>query len=268
MRRDLSVKLCAAHVALLGVVGAARAAEEPLKLKMSGMLEAGIMHHGLSAGYGVWNGQFVRGVLQTDAVNVWNGEIVHASQFGDSGVLLASGLTHTINPDWFVAGGVSTSAGGFFLPRLRLDLSISRKWLEQRNLVTTVGVTVANAKDGHSDRSVLLAAAYYFERPWVVEGGVRLNQSNPGGIASTTVFVAGTYGREKWRLVSLRYQFGTEAYQLIGNSAALADFRSDAWTLTWREWVARDYGFQLRVESYRNPTYGRQGVELSVFKDF
>ena len=115
---------------------------------------------------------------------------------------------------------------------------------------------------------LLLAASYYFSQPWVLEGGTRFNYSNPGGVSSTSSYVAVTYGEEKRRIVSLRYGFGTEAYQLIGDSTVLSDFHSDTWTLTWREWLARQRGFQVRLESYRNPTYGRTGLEFSLFQEF
>jgi YaiO family outer membrane protein len=246
----------------------ARAEDAPVQLKMSGYLEAGGMHHNLTGGFGTWNGEFVRGVLQTDADNVWNAELVNMSEFGDRGVLLTGGLTHTINDDWFVSVSGASSSGGFFLPRLRLDVSLSRKWLADRQLVTTVGLTGVDSKDGHRDRSVLLAASYYFKRPWVLEGGVRVNHSDPGAVTSTSSYVAATYGEEKRRIISLRYGFGTEAYQLIGDNAALSNFHSDVWTLTWREWVARRRGFQTRLETYRNPTYSRTGIEFSLFQDF
>jgi YaiO family outer membrane protein len=272
-RMPLTLPARAAHLfAACGLLCAwaapARADDEPVQLKMSGFIEAGGMHHNLSGGLGTWNGEFVRGVLQTGANNVWNAEVVNASEFGDRGVLLTAGLTHTINDDWFVSASAATSSGGFFLPRLRMDAAINRKWLAQRQLVTTAGLTAVDSKDGHTDRSLLLAASYYFTQPWVLEGGARVNYSNPGGVISNTGYVAATYGEDKRRVVSLRYGFGTEAYQFIGDNAVLSNFHSDVWTLTWREWLAHQRGFQVRLESYRNPTYGRTGLEFSLFQDF
>lgn len=252
--------LCAAH---------AEDADPPLQLKRSGFLEAGITQSSLTAGYGNWKGQFVRGMWQSDENNVWNVEIAHLEEFGNSGVLFVLGDSHTINPEWFVNAYVSTSSGGeLFLPQLRLDVSINRKWLEKLNLVTTLGFTAINAKDGHEDRSVLLGASYYFEQPWVIEGGVRFNNSNPGSVSSTSEYFAVTYGRDKERYISLMYGYGGEAYQNIGENAIISDFLSNVWTLTWRQWVDRDYGFQLRAVSYHNPHYDRAGAEIAVFRDF
>jgi len=267
------------HLVRSGIAGAlvaggmlagtvAHAQSEPVKLKMSGSIEAGVMHHRLSAGYGSWNGQFVRGALQTGENTVWNGELLNTAQYGDSGVLAAAGVTHTLNDKWFVSGAVSTSGGGFFLPRLRLDLTLNRKWLDALNLVTTVGFTAVNAKDEHRDRSVLLAASYYFAQPWIVEGGVRLNNSNPGSVNSAAWYVAATWGQDKKRMLSLRYGRGEEAYQLTGSAATLASFYSSGLTFTWREWFSPEWGAQFRADGYRSPNYDRYGVELSVFRDF
>ena len=242
--------------------------EEIPKLNMSGYLEAGMLHHSLSSGYPDWNGQFVRGVLHSDEKNTWRSEIVNLSEFGDTGTLFALGNTHDIDEKWFSSASVSTSSGGFFLPELRLDVAINRKWLERLNLVTTVGVTRVNAKDTHQDNSVLLAASYYFVQPWVIEGGVLVNHSDPGGVTSNSQFVAFTYGQEKHRIISLRYGFGEEAYQVVAQGTTLVNFNSDVLTMTWREWLTSNRGFQIRTEAYHNPSYDRNGIELSFFQDF
>jgi YaiO family outer membrane protein len=233
----------------------------------SGSIEAGVMFHSLSNGYGVWNGRFLRGVL-TDKKNVWSAELADLSQFNDRGQLIVAGVTHTLNEDWFVSGSAATSSSGFSLPRLRLDATANYKWFEKRNLVTTLGLGFVDSKDGHRDRSVLLGAAYYFERPLVVEGGIRFNHSNPGSVQSNAKYIAATYGQDKQRLISLRYGFGQEAYQLIGNEALLTNFSSNVLTLTWRKWIQTDLALQIRMESYRNPFYDRKGLEFSVIKEF
>lgn len=240
----------------------------PYKLKMSGYLEAGVLNHSLSSGYDGWNGQFVRGVVNTDGKNTWNAEIVNLSEFGDTGTLFVVGNTHDIDEKWFSSVSASSSSGGFFLPQLRLDATLNRKWLEQLNLVTTVGVTMVDSKDTHQDHSVLLAASYYFEQPWIVEGGVRINHSDPGGVTSNSQYVAVTYGQEKHRFISLRYGFGQEAYQVVAQDATLVNFDSNVLTLTWREWITSNRGFQVRTEAYHNPSYDRNGIEFSVFQDF
>ena len=244
------------------------ATEEEPKLNMSGYLEAGMLHHSLSSGYPDWNGQFVRGVLHSDEKNTWRSEIVNLGEFGDSGTLFVVGNTHDIDEKWFSSASVSTSSGGFFLPELRLDVAINRKWLEKLNLVTTAGVTRVNAKDTHQDHSVLLAASYYFEQPWVIEGGGLVNHSDPGGVTSNSQFIAFTYGQEKHRIISLRYGFGEEAYQLVAPGTTLVNFNSDVLTMTWREWLTSNRGIQIRTEAYHNPSYDRNGIELSFFQDF
>jgi len=242
--------------------------DQPLNLKMSGHIEAGLMHHSLTNNYGSWNGQFLRTVLQIDEKNIVNAELANSKQFGDNGTLLVLGLSHSLNKDWFANASISGSSGGFFLPRLRMDVSINRKWLEDQSLVTTIGFTAVNAKDDHKDRSVLLSAAYYFQQPWIIEGGIRFNRSNPGQVTSNAKFAAVTFNQDKLREVSLRYDFGEEAYQLIGNNQALSQFDSHALSLTWREWIMRNGGLQLRLESYKNPSYDRNGMELTWFQEF
>ena len=236
--------------------------------EMPGSLEVGVLHHTLTAGNPSWNGQFARGVLVSDTSNAWNASIVNLREFGDSGTMIALGNTHYFDDKWYSSVSASGSSGGSFLPRLRFDVSGSRRWLEGLNLLTTVTLTAINAKDGHQDRSLLLSSAYYFQQPLVLEAGVRINQSNPGKVVSNAKYVAVTYGENKKQIMSLRYGYGQEAYQYIGVDAFLVDFKSDAWTATWRKWIRPQLGFQVRAESYHNQYYDRRGIEVSAFKEF
>lgn len=242
-------------------------AEEGLKLKFTGSIEAGALAHNVSSGAGNWRGKFVRAVVGTERT-VWNAELLDLKQFGEQTQVLALAATHTLNPDWYASGAIAGSTRGLTQSRLRVDASLSRKWLDQRNLVTTVGLGAADARDGHRDYSVLLGTAFYFDAPWVVEGGVRYNRSNPGRIASSGKYLAITYGREKQNVFSVRYGFGSEAYQSVGSEALLSDFDSDVLTMTWRTWLQHDLALQTRGEVYRNPYYDRRGLELSLIKEF
>ena len=235
----------------------------------TGTVEAGLLHHSLSDGFGTWNQQFVRGSLRTSDTTVWNADLVNARQFGAHGTLLVGGVSHVFNEDWY--GSLAASHGSsFFYPQSRADAVINRKLGTDRNLVATVGVTAVNARDGHRDRSLLLGMSWYLPNAWVVQGGTRINRSNPGGVMANVKYVAATWGHDKQQYIALRYDMGEEAYQYIGAGSAdlLVNFRSNVISGTWRKWLAPTYGFQLRAEAYHNPFYDRRGVEAALFKEF
>jgi YaiO family outer membrane protein len=243
------------------------AAAEPSSA--SGTVEAGLLHHSVSAGLGDWNQQFVRGTLRTSDATVWNADLVNAQQFGAHGALAAGGVTHVLDEDWY--GSLAASYGsGFFYPQARADAVINRKLGSERNLVASVGLTAVNAHDGHRDRSLLLGLSWYLPSAWVLQGGMRINRSNPGGVMANTKYVAATWGYNKQQYIVLRYDMGEEAYQYIGAGTAdlLVNFRSNVLSGTWRKWLAPTYGFQLRAEAYHNPYYNRRGLEAALFKEF
>jgi YaiO family outer membrane protein len=248
------------------------AASEPqLTLKMSGYLEAGASDDLLTGGFPNRHAEFVRGEIRPEAGERWMAEINEITQFGDTGTLFVAGYENEIAQLWIVQAGVSSSAGGITLPRLRLDLALGKKWLDEHNLVTTVGITEVQSKDVHRDHALQFSTAYFFDisgQPWAVEGGVLHNASDPGSIGATSYYAALTTGREKERVVSLRIGAGREAYQLVGSSIALDNFPSNTLLFTWREWLTKDYGFQLRVDTYHNPFYDRRGIEASWFAEF
>jgi len=246
-------------------------AEPPLALKMSGYLEAGASDDLLTGGFPNRHSEFIRGEIRPAAGERWTAEVNEITQFGDTGTLLVAGYEKEIAQVWIAQVGVSTSAGGVTLPRLRLDLALSKKWLDERNLVTTVSVTEVDDKDVHRDRAVQFSGAYFFDingQPWAIEGGVRYNDSDPGSIGATSYYAAVTTGREKERAISLRIGAGREAYQLVGTAIALDNFPSNTLMFTWREWLAKDYGFQIRADTYHNPFYDRRGIEASWFTEF
>lgn len=258
--------------ALIGILNSTAYADtDPLALKMSGFIEAGGSAYDLTGNYPNRHIAYVRGGLQRGPDQQWFGEVARITEFGDSGTLLALQHQRNLDETWFVQAAAATSIGGSTLPRLRMDISLGRKWLEQRNLVTVLGVSEIQAKDVHRDHAIQFSAAYYFDMaavPMALEGGVRYNVSDPGAVAANSSFIALTRGKEKSRIVSLRVSAGREAYQLIGEAVTLSDFPSRAWLLTWREWLSKDSGFQLRLDGYHNPFYDRRGVEATWFRDF
>ena len=231
-------------------------------------IEAGLLHHDLGNIYGTWNQQFLRGVFLLNAGNVVNADLVHSAQYGATGTLYALGLTHTFDDSWYGSVAASGSSGGFYLPHSRYDIVANRKLGAQSNVVATLGFTAIDAKDGHSDRSLLLGMAYYTPYSLVLEGGTRINRSSPGSVRANAYYVAGTWGQNRQQYITLRFGAGEEAYQVINADATLVNFNSSVATATWRKWLNPTQGFQVRAEAYHNPYYNRRGLEFAVFQEF
>lgn len=221
----------------------------------------------LSGGFGNWNDITLRGVYAMPS-HVIQSEISQNRRFGQSGTFVSVGDTYTFNGDWYGAASLGVGDGAFYLPKYRVDASVSRKLLEKRNLVASLGLGYYNAPDGHVDKSVALNAAYYFESPWVVEAGIRFNRSNPGAIHTTQQFVAATYGRDKQDLVTARYGWGGEGYLATTSNTQLVDFRSKEASLAWRHWFNPSTGWLLSANRYENPSYNRTGVNVGLFHSF
>lgn len=221
----------------------------------------------LSNGFGNWNDITLRGMYALPS-HVIQAELSQNRRFGLSGTFAGIGDTYTFNEDWF--GGVSLGVGdgAFYLPRYRVDATVSRKLLAQRNLVASVGLGYYNAPDGHVDKSMSIGAAYYFDTPWIVEAGVRFNHSNPGAIRTKQQFVAATYGRDKQDLVTARYGQGTEGYLATTSTSQLVNFRSKEANLMWRHWFAPSTGWLLGLNRYENPSYNRRGLNVGLFHSF
>ncbi|HXQ25405.1 MAG TPA: YaiO family outer membrane beta-barrel protein [Candidatus Acidoferrales bacterium] len=234
---------------------------------LTNYVEAGASYRQLTNGFGDWSGGYARGVLQIGK-NIWNAEINGQHEFGDGGVYLAAGDTYNFNSDWYGSLTLGSSVGGFFWPRFRADAFVNRKWARRKQLITTLGYGYYASKDVHRDQSVFFGTTYYFQRPWIFEEGIRFNVSNPSTVFSPAGFVAVTEGRNKQHYITVNAGFGEEAYQIVGPATVLTRFESQTVTITWRQWVGKNWGFNLVADYYHSPFYQRGGGSLGLFKEF
>jgi YaiO family outer membrane protein len=221
----------------------------------------------LSNGYGQWQNVKLN-ARYSKADHVWQAELSSFREFGQSGRLIGLGDTVTLSPNDYFSGAISVGDGAFYLPKVRVDVTAFRKWRADKNLVTSVGWGHYEAPDGHTDRTLNLGGVWYFEQPWIVEGGVRVNRSNPGSIKSVQRFVAVTQGRNREDVYTVRYGWGGEGYQSTGIQTLLVNFKSQQLAFTWRHWVNANSGMQWQIERYRNPYYRRNGLSITFFHDF
>ena len=238
--------------------------------QLSNYVEAGGDYLHLTNGFGYWAGGYSRAVV-TEGKNIWNAEVNGQHEFGDAGVYLGAGDTYNFNSDWYGSLTAGSSIGGFFWPRFRADGFLNKKWMDRRQLITTFGFGYYAAKDPHRDHSFFLGSTYYSnysKKPWILEEGIRFNISNPGSVFSPAGFVAVTQGRNRQHYVTVRAGFGKEAYQLIGPTASLTDFKSQTLTVTWRQWVGKNWGLNLVGDYYHSPFYHRGGTSFGFFKEF
>ena len=234
---------------------------------LTNFVESGSSYEALSDHFGSWLGGYLRGAVTTGR-NTWNAELNGQREFGDAGVYMAAGDTFTLNSDWYGSLTVGSSAGGFFWPRFRVDSFLNRKWASRKQFITTMGVGYDAAKDVHRDHTAYIGTVYYFERPWIIEDGVHFNLSDPGTVVSASGFVAVTQGRNKQHYVTVNVGFGQEAYQLIGPETALNRFPSQTASVTWRQWIGKNWGFNFVSDFYHNPFYHRGGGSFGFFRDF
>ena len=239
----------------------------PSEADMQRSLELSTGIQNLTAGFGSWREVSLRGTYGLPS-HVLQGELSLNRRFGQDGAFVGLSDTYTINDDWYANLSVGFGDGAFYLPRYRVDATIYKKWLPQRNLVTSLGIGQYKAPDGHTDNSLALGAVYYFEEPWVAEFGLRANSSDPGAIKTQQQFLALTYGRAKENLVTVRHAWGNEGYQTIATNAQLVNFASKESSISWRHWFAPRTGLLFGANRYTSPFYVRSGFNVGIFHDF
>ncbi len=234
----------------------------------SGSVEFGAGYGSMSAGYSAAVDMYLHAAIDQNSKTQWSGDASRAQEFGDTGYLLGGGITRDFTGSLYGDLHMGGSSGGFFLPVLTVEGNLHKKWMSQKQLATSFGIGYDRAKDEHRDTRLLASAKYFFERPWMLEGGMTFNLSAPGTVFSHSQFVAIRQGRDKKYFVTLRGEFGSEAYQVIGPSTSISDFKSHSVTLTWQQWVHASWGLNFGGLYYSNPSFQRKGVQLGIFKAF
>ena len=234
---------------------------------MQRSIELSTGYQNLTAGLGSWRDLTLKGTYGLPS-HLLQGEISTMRRFNQNGVFVGLSDTYTFNEDWYGNLSVGFGDGAFYLPKYRVNATLYKKWLPQRNLVTSIGVGKYKAPDGHVDNSLALGLVYYFDAPWVAEFGLTANSSNPGAIKTQQQFLALTYGRAKENLVTVRHAWGNEGYQTIATNAQLVNFPSKESSISWRHWFAPRTGVSISANRYTNPFYIRSGMNVGIFHDF
>src|SRR5438270_4600140 len=129
--------------------------------------------------YTAWKEGYVRFAV-SGGRNTLTGEASKLHRYGDDGWFYGAGLTRDFSDNWFADAHISSSAGGFFLPKYRADASISRKLLPNKQLVLTAVGGYDKSRQVNRDYRYGGAFTYYTKWSLVGQGGVNLTHSNPG----------------------------------------------------------------------------------------
>lgn len=222
-------------------------------------------HSELGAGLPDGASLSLRGAIALPRGDVLQLELLEENKFGDHGGVAAVAYTRVLSDHWYLVQTLVGGHGGPGWANLKLDTQVSRKWLAQRQLVSSVALYRAWLEADRSDKGARLSLAWYPSFAAVLEGGIVLNISEPGRVHSRMPYAAVTLGREGQQYLSLRVARGSEAYQAIGTQAQLVDFKSTSVALNWRQWLGPRWGVTAQAEFYRNPTYTRRTLGVGLF---
>jgi YaiO family outer membrane protein len=221
----------------------------------------------VSTPFAPWGDAYLRG-LMSGGNNKFNAELIRQVHYSDTGWFYSLGWTRTWSPDWYTEVTAGSSTRGFFLPKFRTDAFVNHKLLAHKQLVLTGGFGYDKSKTVNTATRVTAGGTYYFEHPFIVQGGVTWTHANPGGVLARSQYLAVTQGHEKEHYITLRAEIGREGYELIGPQTALFNFVVHNYSANWRQWLGVNWGFNMSFENENNVSYHRYGGGLGFFMDF
>jgi YaiO family outer membrane protein len=233
---------------------------------------AQLSNSSLSDGYGSQNSQAIHLEWAGGAAaanRVTHVLLEHKQAFGERAGILAVNHGWDLGERDRVNLALSASDAPTIAARWRLDAQYSRKLGAAQNIVASVGGFISSTADGHRDRSLILSTAWYAAAGHVLEGGLRIARSDPGGQTASRIFGVYTWGLVGHDTVTLRAEGGREAYQSLGEAkVAVANFASQELGLNWRHWLTPEAGLGLDAATYASPAYRKNTLGVNAFFNF
>ena len=214
-----------------------------------------------------WKEGYVRFAL-SGGRNTLSGEASKQYRYGDDGWYYAGGFTRDLSDNWFADAHVGSSAGGFFLPKLRADASLSRKLLSNKQLVLTAVGGYDKSRQVNHDYRYGGGFTYYTKWSFIGQGGVNFTHANPGHLLDMTEYLAVTQGHDKEHFITFRVEIGREGYEIVANQVAIQDFDFRHYSGTWKQWVGVNWGLNIIFDHQNTPFYRRNGGTVGVFFEF
>lgn len=244
---------------LLGLAAPCAQAQDGLRISA---LEIGTRYESISGPFSDGKGVYARAVL-AGLGGTWRMESDAIDRFGDSGVIYGVGHTRTLSPRVFVSGYVGSSTTGDYLPRFRVGAEVARKWGPTQGVVTSAGLWMIDARDVHRDMQATAEVSVYAKNA-ILQLGTRGTLSTPGDALGYAAHAALTLGAPDGRSITGRLSFGREAYLLVEPFTADVEFHSGEASLMIQQPLTDTWQLQLRAGHYRNPYYGRTGIEGGI----
>jgi YaiO family outer membrane protein len=223
-------------------------------------IEASVGYGAFSNGYGDAQSYSLRG-MQAMSFGVLEAEAVNQSRFGYTGNYGGLALTKDLSPDYYTIIGAGAGSSLLF-PSWRTDATLYRKFGNRRQYVAGLGAYYAKGNAAErSDAGVILSGIYY-GKDAIFEGGLRLNQANPGAVLGPSQYLAVTFGNDDRRAIILRLERAKETYQVLTTGVEKVDFVSNSAGIQWRERITRDGMLIAGLTYYQNPNYNRTSLDL------
>lgn len=237
-------------------------------MPITGFVEGGIEYDKVTQNYGNWFNQYIKSFTQFNEKHALFLELYHDQEFKQQGNYIKGEHTYIYDEDNYFSWSAGISDNSIFVPKYYLGATYFNKQLKNKQLIGYLGTHLYWWRPNSSSEDINPGFVYYFESPWIIEAGAYINQSNPGIVYSASGYVAITQGRDKEHYITFRYGFGKEAYLPLGNNQDVLGYPSRVSTLTWRQWIGKDWGTNIIAENYYNPFYHRYGVTFGIFKEF
>jgi YaiO family outer membrane protein len=221
-----------------------------------------------TADYGNGNYEYLAVLFSREWDYLMRFELGRAERFGDAGTGAGASLTRFLSPRWSVSAGFSAGTGEFILPRYRLNVSIGKFFLPERNLGAELGYVHDQSKGENYFDRIFTTATWYTAPHWMLSGYFNYDMGHPGSTRTKFGGIGLTWYTWQKRYIGGLFEYGDVNYTQVGPANFLVSYSETLFKVYYTEYFNTETGLTLRLDTGTNDFYDLVGFSVIFFREW
>jgi len=191
-----------------------------------------------------------------------------SSRWGDSGFGFGALFTTYFARSWSVGVGASTGSGKFILPDYRIDASIGKAFLPQRNLLASVGFVHEQSKGPNYYDRIAPSLQWWAGSHWIFGGFFNYDIGQPGDTSTKSGGLEVTWFDWQQHFVGLVVELGDVNYTQVGPTDFLVAYKQVSMRVYFTQYFNPTTGMNVRGDWGTSDLYDLYGISVSFFTEW
>jgi len=253
---------------LLTVTGVLAADDEESSPPDTRYLEAGTSFTHFTSDLQDGNTQSLALIFSRDWSYLLRLDAGRSARWGDEGFGFGTLFTTYFARSWSVEVGVSTGSGEFILPDYRVDLSVGKAFLQQRNLLTSIRYVREQSKGLNYYDRMAASLTWWASNHWIFGGHFNYDIGQPGDTVTKSGGLEVTWFNWKQRFIGAAVELGDINYTQVGQTDFLVAYEQVSANVHLTQHFTPTTGLIVRGDWATNDLFDLYGISVSYFTEW